>query len=438
LWRSDRKPVSTPANDARRGTSSLDGSASRAHPAASLPSAHSPRARESCHVSAGRPFRVGDGSDPSFDGPEPDQLSPTTVRILLHEGISAASRLVASSFRRTPPPLRQHDVSDHLAMILDATPRNHAVPSARRQSFDVPPRHHVPCSSFDDHARARLTSTIHGALSFDGPIHDRGSCSLCTRVLAYPRTSEARLRMRARGRLATTPRTPATSEEAARGRRSAGCSRVFQRSSAYAAQRCSVRAHLPTPTSEPAARCAPSGRTPRCLAFPLRDRRRQVPLGSFEPNIRPARRLSPPPGVHRCLSTPDPTAAPCTGFRRHSALDRLRADLAISRSSSSSDRADRFASHDAGDPPALPCSRSRMFSGASLERSCDRSTVLRSSTHVSGSDLSIPEHTHCARSYSAYCHRESSALPSRSEPSCSSFRAFRPDLRVHEIAFVFA
>lgn len=28
-------------------------------------------------------------------------------------------------FRRSPPHLRQHDVSNHLAMILDATPRNH-------------------------------------------------------------------------------------------------------------------------------------------------------------------------------------------------------------------------------------------------------------------------------------------------------------------------
>jgi len=50
----------------------------------------------------------------------------------------------------------------------------------------------------------------------------------------------------------------------------------------------------------------------------------------------------------------------------------------------------------------------------------------------------LNEHTHCARSYSAYCHRESLARSSRSEPPCSSFRAFRPDLRVYGIASVFA
>jgi hypothetical protein len=34
--------------------------------------------------------------------------------------------------------------------------------SSYRRRGVVPPRHHVPCSSFDVHARARLTSTIHG------------------------------------------------------------------------------------------------------------------------------------------------------------------------------------------------------------------------------------------------------------------------------------
>lgn len=50
----------------------------------------------------------------------------------------------------------------------------------------MPPRHHGPCSSFDDHARARLTSIIHGDPACDGPIHDRGS-----RSAPYLRTSRS-------------------------------------------------------------------------------------------------------------------------------------------------------------------------------------------------------------------------------------------------------
>lgn len=49
-------------------------------------------------------------------------------------------------------------------------------------------------------------------------------------------------------------------------------------------------------------------------------------------------------------------------------------------------------------------------------------------THVSGLHLAAsstlrhrPEHTHCARSYSAYCHRESLACSSPIKPPCSSF-----------------
>jgi hypothetical protein len=44
-----------------------------------------------------------------------------------------------------------------------------------------------------------------------------------------------------------------------------------------------------------------------------------------------------------------------------------------------------------------------------------------------------PEHTHCARSYSAYCHRESLACSFPFRPPCSSFRDFRPNLRRHEV-----
>lgn len=43
-------------------------------------------------------------------------------------------------------------------------------------------------------------------------------------------------------------------------------------------------------------------------------------------------------------------------------------------------------------------------------------------THVFISRLAtFIEHTHCARSYSAYCHRESLALSSPNSPPCSSF-----------------
>lgn len=46
--------------------------------------------------------------------------------------------------------------------------------SSSRRCGVVPPRHHVPCSSFDAHARARLTPTIQGIHLAIAPIHDRG------------------------------------------------------------------------------------------------------------------------------------------------------------------------------------------------------------------------------------------------------------------------
>jgi hypothetical protein len=312
-----------------------------------------------------------------FRCPAPDQLSPTTVRILLHEGISAASRLVASSFRRTPPPLRQHDVSDHLAMILDATPRNHAVPSARRQSFDVPPRHHVPCSSFDDHARARLTSTIQGLRLSTVPYM---IVARAPSVLAYvqsptPHACE-------RPSCDDSSYTGSLRRDCARPaiRRMFACLSTLIRvcrtaplgpctsSDAHVRARWAMRAfwaRIAVPCVS-ASRSAASGSArifrpehQACSTAFTASRRSPMPFDICS-HRRPLHRLSP---------------ALCTGH--------LRADLAISRSSSSSDRADRSASLDAHDPPALPCSRSRMFSFVSAPRSLDRFAVLRASTHVS-------------------------------------------------------
>lgn len=55
------------------------------------------------------------------------------------------------------------------------TLRSQLLPS--RSCGVVPPRHHVPCSSFDDHARARLTPIIQGPRLSTRPIHDRGALS---------------------------------------------------------------------------------------------------------------------------------------------------------------------------------------------------------------------------------------------------------------------
>jgi hypothetical protein len=50
-----------------------------------------------------------------------------------------------------------------------------------------------------------------------------------------------------------------------------------------------------------------------------------------------------------------------------------------------------------------------------IRRPCDRHARV----HFTSCDAI--EHTHCARSYSAYCHRESLALPSPKPPPCPSF-----------------
>jgi hypothetical protein len=94
---------------------------------------------------------------------------------------------------------------------------------------------------------------------------------------------------------------------------------------------------------------------------------------------------------------------------------------------------DRFASLDARDPSALPCSRSRTFSCLPTDRTSSLRPIFRFvlsrwpvlGTHVHArvrfTPLGANEHTHCARSYSAYCHRESLVLSSPNEPPCSSF-----------------
>jgi hypothetical protein len=74
-------------------------------------------------------------------------------------------------------------------------------------------------------------------------------------------------------------------------------------------------------------------------------------------------------------------------------------------------RPDRPASLDAHDPKALPCSRSRNV--------CSAEAKLNARVHFT--PCGAIEHTHCARSYSAYCHRESLAFSSPKSPSCSSF-----------------
>jgi len=103
----------------------------------------------------------------------------------------------------------------------------------------------------------------------------------------------------------------------------------------------------------------------------------------------------------------------------------------------------RSASLDAHDPSALPCSRSRTFFVCTAQRPRPCSSFdahdhdqLRGAhvhTRVQVTPCGATEHTHCARSYSAFCHRESLALPSPQEPSCSSFRAFQPELRCTEL-----
>lgn len=80
---------------------------------------------------------------------------------------------------------------------------------------------------------------------------------------------------------------------------------------------------------------------------------------------------------------------------------------------------DRPASLDAHDPKALPCSRSRNVSSCFALGFRLELTQIHARVHFTSCD--VIEHTHCARSYSAYCHRESLALSSPNSPPCSSF-----------------
>jgi hypothetical protein len=85
-----------------------------------------------------------------------------------------------------------HDISDHLAMILDAThrePRRSCI--LFRRCVIVPPRHHVPCSSFDAHARARPTASPCRSSLARAPIHDRGPLYARNRLSTTPFTSTA-------------------------------------------------------------------------------------------------------------------------------------------------------------------------------------------------------------------------------------------------------
>jgi len=211
-----------------------------------------------------------------------------------------------------------------------------------------------------------------------------------------------------------------------------------------------VHAHLSTPMSAFAARCTPFGRTPLCLRSPhpflwmltsARDRWCQVPLSSFDESFRPARQLALPTGVRSHLSMLARTATPAPFsaliFRstfppapmspasvlafRPVVLRRtsVRGPLRVSRRSRSIGTsvltlALVFA-RVAETTSSVPCFR--FVTAATAPQ------FLHARPHTCSLEIlrSRAEHTPCARSYSAYCHRESLARSSRSEPPCSSF-----------------
>jgi len=290
------------------------------------------------------------------------------------------------------------------------------------------------CSPHLDHPGVRLSTVPYMIVA-------RPPLRTCVR-------REVRLRMRARGHLTTTPRTPAASEETARGRRSAGCWRVFQRLIRVCLRARSVRAHLPTPTSQPARRCAPFGRAPRCLAFPLaigggriRSAFRTEPQ-ACSAAFAASRRFT---GAFRHPLT---SAALAAGFRRtlskdasvlilrsvvHRPTPIARIAFRVSRRSRSNGTSVLTFAHVFARVPKPP------RAAFSFDLPPAMASRFRARPHTCPLGAYDPnEHTHCARSYSAYCHRESLARSSRFEPPCSSFRDFRPDLRIYRIAPVFA
>ena len=231
----------------------------------------------------------------------------------------------------------------------------------------------------------------------------------------------------------------------------------FKRSPAHAAQRFHVRGHLSTPTPALAVRCTPFWGAHRCacvrrtswMLTSARNRWRQVP--------RPARQLALPTGAHgtlRCSLPPPPGhRSPRRSFDRRFLRHSCPSPPCCPFGQPFIEEprlVNRSASLDAHNSPALPCSRSRSFSRVLLDdlvrthclRIVTAATTPRFFHARPHTCLFRPcgpnEHTHCARSYSAYCHRDSLARSSRFEPPCSSFRAFRPDLRVYGIASVFA
>jgi hypothetical protein len=220
---------------------------------------------------------------------------------------------------------------------------------------------------------------------------------------------------------------------------------------AFAFRRCSrvsmphsvrVRAHLSTPTTTLAARMTYtlSGQPPvvpafTCISMQISARNRRQ-AASFDADVRFHLHLSAKgsaaAGSRRCLGT---RFRPGLSTRTSAGTHVLSASPSpCDESSLAGPRClDRSASLDAHDPSALPCSRSRTFSHLPTDRTSFPRPIFRFvqgwwpvlGTHVHARvrfpPLGANEHTHCARSYSAYCHRESLALSSPKEPPCSSF-----------------
>lgn len=300
----------------------------------------------------------------------------------------------------------------------------------------------------------------------------------------YFRTGEL-LRFRARGHLSTTPftfaarkppfddlRAPATRPCTLRcpiEPHAAGDSRDVRVSfNAHPRMPHSdrIRAHLSTPTYAFAARCTPFGahrctcvrRTHEWMLTSARNRWRQVGLRLSIEGSGPARQLALPTGArsHLSMLAPADTRAPFSA-------PIFRSTFPPALMSSASVLILRPAVHRGTSvrEPLCVSRRSRSIGTSVLTlalvfarvasshlirtQSCDLVTAatapqfFHARPHTCSFRPCGPnEHTHCARSYSAYCHRESLARSSRSEPPCSSFRAFRPDLRVYGIASVFA